>query len=1185
MFMISRSSCRFLLMLAVATLPAAAQIRNIYVVPPLNDASRTVPVLNPESFQPVATVQAGQDAYAAFIQPSAPGKVYLLSRSATSTVTVINPAFATAATLNVPGGSSDGVLSPDGRRLVLVSANSPTITFIDTSSDQITLTLPLAAPAISIAVNFESSRAFVLSPSNSTLTTFDLNNFQQVNSVVIPSEVTNFSGVTYGPNGLVYVSSVNRIYEIDPRNTPAITRPSGFPFTGSPFGRPQVTLDGTRAVLANATPIAGGSSLILFDLTGNQPPQIVNLQGITINDFRLTSANTGIGYSRANNLLYNITLTPFAATPAQIPGIPNGPIISGIGASTESPTSRYAFVVAGSAIYRIDVAASQVTAQIGLNNPNGGTPLWVAQPSSSTTTVTNLQVINGNQFVLPNTVSLPLVVRALDINGNPVAGVQITWSSQAQEAPVQFATTTTNSQGYAQNLLTTPNRVTQFGVVASIPGVATQVFAINVGQTNNPGTGGSGQVAIFDGNGQIARSQAPTAAPMRVRVTDAQGTPLTGVVVTWNITGGTGQLSLASTPGGATGETQTDGDGIASNTFIGGLLFASGASFIKSTVTASTTLGSATFTQITVPALVDTRPDSPPANLPSVRQIVPAGPIPEIVANLGQTLRGAFQYEIRASSGPFVLQPIDGVGISAFTDKDAATGPTARCSGNSVSDDKGIVTCDLTIGGRVGAAILTVSVGGVQNFTYELRATPGSPARIRALSGSGQRGISGRTLPQAFVAQLDDGFGNAINGAEVEWRIVQGSGTLVQTFNRSGSALIPNPQATTAENQFINANGIVSSGFTLGNTPGDTRVRVQLRSTPSVFAEFTVTTDVSFGSLRLVSGNSQSAIVNRAFANPLVVEVLATNGSPLPNTQVSFAGSGITLSASVVSTDNLGRAQVTATAGATVGPASVQASVAASNLPPVTFSLTVLPLGPTITAILNGASLAADTLSPCATATMQGTNIAPGVTGTLNGESIVRTWANTLNSSSIQFGSITAPISSITNANGQESIVFQIPCEAAPGSATVTLRTGQQTTTQQVTIRQVGPGIYEQDEQGTRYALVQRPNGSFVSASNRAVRGERLRAFVNGLGLTNPAVVTNGLGTGNQRVLADLVVGVNFQGVQVEEAFYAQGFLGLWTVTFTLPTASPAGNVPFNLAATGSNGETVFSNVSAIPVQ
>jgi hypothetical protein len=96
--------------------------------------------------------------------------------------------------------------------------------------------------------------------------------------------------------------------------------------------------------------------------------------------------------------------------------------------------------------------------------------------------------------------------------------------------------------------------------------------------------------------------------------------------------------------------------------------------------------------------------------------------------------------------------------------------------------------------------------------------------------------------------------------------------------------------------------------------------------------------------LAISSGNNQSALVGRAFSNPLRVVVSSPSGDPVDGTVVHFSapatGASTTLN-STTATVNSGTAQVSATANATAGgPYNVTASVNGAIPASVEFALT-----------------------------------------------------------------------------------------------------------------------------------------------------------------------------------------------------------------------------------------------------
>lgn len=1174
-----KHSFRQTLLFAALTLPAFTQTRSVIVLPagpPSDLVNRNATFLNPETFNPIGTPAVGNDSYAAFTLPSGT-KTYVIARGAVNTVTVLSnsttgPTF--LKNLDLPAGSSDAYLTPDGRRLLVVSINEAFLTVIETANDNVLLKVPLSAPANSVVANFESTRAFTASPNGAVVSGIDLSTNTVIGALPVPSEITLVSGLGVGPNGLIYVTAVNRLFEIDPR-TLQLTPAAAIVLTGSP-GRPQFTPDGNKVLMNNFTPISGGSALILADLT-TRTTQFTSLNGITIDRFRILSNTLAYGYAPGNQTVYNISLNPLSAAPASTAGVPTNLTFRGFGSSNEAPQNRFLYLSGGNSVYKIDIVANTLSSTQTLTNA-AGVPVFNSVPS--TATLANLFAINQQQFVPTGGTTLPLVVRALDANGVPISGLTIGFATSANGVTIANPNVLTNSDGYAQTSAVVPNFQTSLTIAATAGQGFTQVFTINVGfgGGGGGGTGGTGKISIFDGNGQIILSSSPTPRPMRVQILDGQGKPVPFATVTWSLLSGNGSLSQL--------DTIADSDGIASNaSFTGPLVFGNFVSFVRSSISATTSLGTVTFSHITVPRFLDGTSTAVPAPLPAVSLVTPQN-LQQFTGAIGASIKGAFQFKITSQSGLQLLQGIAGIGVEASTlptpgSLDTVSAQTARCDGAPLSGEDGIVTCDLILGGKVGTSVLRLSVGGLQAFDFPLTVTQGPPKAITIVSGNQQSGSSGQALAKALLARIDDGFGNILNGVPVTWAIQSGSGTLFQTISTSGVGVVQDPNNP---NGSISSPGLVSTNIRLGNSPGDVKVRVSV--SPTIFADFTITNTLSLSNITKVSGDSQSTPVGLAFTNPLVVEVKDTNGAAAPNTPVTFTTSGgITLSSSVVNTDSTGRAQVSVTAGSNLGTYTVTAAVGSLS---TTFSLTVTTLGPTITSVVNGASFLPG-LSPCAVAQITGANFATGIAGTVSGQSLVGPLQTTVNGISVQIGGVSVPIFSVSNISGRETLSFQVPCEQAPGSATLTLRSGSTSVNQTVTIAPFAPGIFQTlDSAGRATAVAVKANGTYVTPSNPADRGEDLRIFVTGLGQASPFISTNTPGTGTQRVNASVIIGVNNEGItaRMEDTIYAPTLIGVYIVTFRLPAnVTPGTNRPFVVAVQSADGAFSFSQSATLDIR
>ena len=1167
------------LLFATLALPALTQTRNVIVLPagpPADLVNRNATVLNADSFNSLGSPAVGLDSYTAFTLPNGT-KTYVIARGAANTVTVLSNSSSGVTFLkniDLGTGSTDAALTPDGRRLLIVSLNESALTIIETVNDNVLVKVPLSAPANSVVSNFESSRAFTASPNGAVVTAVDLTTNAAIGTISVPSEITLVSGLGVAPNGLIYVSAVNRLFEIDPR-TVQLTPSAAIVMTGSP-GRPQFTPDGTRALMNNFTPISGGSALILADLN-NRTTQFTTLSGLTIDRFRIVSNTLAFGYAPGSQTLYTISLSPLSIVPASIPGVPPTLNFRGFSSSNEAPQNRFFFLSNGNTVYKIDILTNSVVSTQALTNASG-IPVFPPQPSGLA--LANLFAINQQQFVPTAGTTLPLVVRALDANGVPIVGASVTYATTANGVTFANPTVTTNSDGYAQTSAVVPNFQTSLTIVATVGVGNTQVFTINVGFPvgGGGGTGGTGKISILDGNGQIIFSNSPPSKPMRVKVVDGNGNPVPTASVLWSLLSGGGQLSTL--------ETLTDADGIASNqSYAGPLIFGNFASFVRSSLSATTSLGSVTFSHITIPRVIDATSTPVPAPAPSIAQIFPQGR-PEIVGAVGSTQKKAFQFRITSQTGLALLQGIAGIGVEARAippdgSLDIVSSQTARCDNNPLSGDDGVVSCDLVLGGKVGTSVVRVTVGGFQNFDFPLIVTQGPPKAIRIISGNNQSGIAGQALPNSLLARIDDGFGSLLNGVPVTWTLQSGSATLFQTISTSGIGVIQDPNNATGS---ISSPGLVSTNLRLGNSSGEIRIRVSV--TPTIFADFTVTNTLALSSLTKIDGDTQSAAIGLPFAKTLIVEVKDTNGNVAANTPVTFtANSGVSVSPTVTNTDSSGRARVNVTAGGTIGTYTVTATV--GNLT-ATFSLNVTALGPTITSIVNGASFVPG-LSPCAIAQITGVNFATGIQGTISGQSLVGPLQTSINGISVLIGGVATPLFSVSNINGRETLSFQVPCEQAPGTATLTLRSGTTSVNQPITVAPYAPGIFQTlDGSGRPTAVAVKANGTYVSATNPAELNEDIRVFVTGMGQASPFITTNTPGTGNQRVNGSVIVGVNNEGISArfEDTIYAPTLIGVYIVTFRMPANTTTGlNRPFVVAVQAPDGSFSYSQSAVIDIR
>jgi uncharacterized protein (TIGR03437 family) len=241
----------------------------------------------------------------------------------------------------------------------------------------------------------------------------------------------------------------------------------------------------------------------------------------------------------------------------------------------------------------------------------------------------------------------------------------------------------------------------------------------------------------------------------------------------------------------------------------------------------------------------------------------------------------------------------------------------------------------------------------------------------------------------------------------------------------------------------------------------------------------------------------------------------------------------------------------------------------------VTFNLTVIPTGPSLTAnsFLNAASRQVGGISPCSLATISAPGLTPDGIADLAPAPLFGRLPLSVHNLSVIFGNYAAPIVNVAQGSANPEVTIQVPCEVQPASAVqVTVNVGAGTGTANVAVQSVSPGIFETVmSDGAKRAVVVRDDGSFVdiggAVSNPARRGENARIYVTGVGLAIPAMNTNAIlnpeaDLQNVATVAGIVtVGISgASGVQVVSARPAPDLIGVYEIKIVLPSNATPGN-------------------------
>ena len=374
-----------------------------------------------------------------------------------------------------------------------------------------------------------------------------------------------------------------------------------------------------------------------------------------------------------------------------VPIAPQVRVVDAGGVGVPGVTVAYAVGSGGgTAVVSNVVTASDGRASIGawILGPTAGTnTLTASVPGLATLTFT--ATATGGSAVSMQPVSLvtqsgvagqvagsdpSVVVR--DAQGNPVAGVTVTFAVSAGGGTLSGATQVTDANGIATVTSWTFGAVAGLNtVVATSPGLPSVAFSATT-------TGLPSQVVAFAGNNQAAvQGTAVTTLPA-VRVTDLNGQGAGGVQVTFLVTGGGGIVTNATR--------LTDVTGVAT---VGSWTLGAGTpNTLTATVGASGVTGNpVVFTASAATQIAVTQ--QPPANVNST-----------VNFTVTVQLRDAADALAAADGVPLTLSIASGAGTL-----------TAGGTGLTVNTALGVATFNVNITGASGARTLRITGAGVGN--------------------------------------------------------------------------------------------------------------------------------------------------------------------------------------------------------------------------------------------------------------------------------------------------------------------------------------------------------------------------------------------------------------------------------------------------------------------------------------
>lgn len=455
----------------------------------------------------------------------------------------------------------------------------------------------------------------------------------------------------------------------------------------------------------------------------------------------------------------------------------------------------------------------------------------------------------------------PLQVQVF-LGGLPLVGEPLTWSVVSGDAT--FASTGTDtlnnssgSQGRSQARVQLGN--TPGDIVIEVSGGNSNTVTFNATAVDPNGGGGNGTIIgnPVSGDGQSGMS-GDTTDPLVANFTNDDGTPLSGIPVTWEVVGGDGMLGMTMTT--------TDSSGSTSNT-----------------VTYGDMAG-----EIVVTA-------TPQGGDPVTFTLTNTGTGQSLVLTIDPVSDAS---PVTGTSGPFTacLSDADGHAIANTTLNWSITQGDATVPSQTMTGGAGCSMNSVSLGANSGIVVLNVSAGGAMPVEAIINAF--APA-VSPVSGDGQEGLPGETLMPFVIQIAQPGAQKVLGGVNVSWTILEGDGSLNSATTSTGGA------------------GRSSNVYTLGPSTGTNRIRASVPGMGSF--DFTVLAKQGVddsGSLSIVSGNGQILATNILSA-PMVIELRDSDGALVPGAQINWSISPgdqfSTVTDAVTFTDANGRSSNTAT--------------------------------------------------------------------------------------------------------------------------------------------------------------------------------------------------------------------------------------------------------------------------------
>ncbi len=588
---------------------------------------------------------------------------------------------------------------------------------------------------------------------------------------------------------------------------------------------------------------------------------------------------------------------------------------------------------------------------------------------------------NGQTAVAGEVLAQPIVVEALDANGNPVGAGTVVRFEALGANPGAFGPllATTDAAGRASAQWRLGPRVGPNSGSAALPAAGAPIPLSATGTA-----GPAAALHVVSGDQQVAIAGYEVAAPIVVRATDANGNAV-GAGVTIHFDGPGSTFTPATVMTDATGSAQARWSlPTAAGPATGRAHLGGGA-------------GQATFTATALAGAA--------ASL-------------TIVSGNSQTAAAG-----SALPAPLIVQAADAygnpVGAGHVVTFVVVTGGGSVAPASATTNAAGQAQASWTLGPTPGAQTARAALPALPAtaVTFSATATAGAPANIVIISGNNQTGTVGQALGAPLVVEVRDAMNNPVGaGVGVDFAAATGGGSV-------------SPTSTTT-----NASGRAQTTWTLGTMAGGQTATAALTAAPGTSVTFNATANPGApAAIVIISGNNQTGTVGQALGAPLVVEVRDASNNPVGagvGVDFAIATGGGSVSPTSTTTNASGRAQTTWTLGTTAGGQTATAALTAAPGTSVTFNATANPGVPASIVIISGnnqAGTAGQALGAPLVVEVRDASNNPVLAGIAVDFSVT------------SGGGSVSPTSTTTNASGRAQTSWTQGLIAGPGTARATL--------------------------------------------------------------------------------------------------------------------------------------------------